>query len=246
MKTALYGRMVFGASAVLFGVIALMWHDADTWQTLRRIWVLPFGAIAGGCLMTAQIAGGIGMQYPRTARPASIALGGVYLLFSLACIPDILAAPAVYATYGSFFEQFSLLCGATALYAATEANPARALVLGRLARLGLGVCAISFTMSQILYLSVTSDLVPTWIPPNQVFWAILTTIAFALAAIAILVNRKARLALRLMTLMLALFGVLVWIPRLIAHPETHLNWSEFSLTLLITGAAWMVGELRSF
>jgi len=30
MKTALYGRIVFGASAVLFGVIALMWHDADT------------------------------------------------------------------------------------------------------------------------------------------------------------------------------------------------------------------------
>jgi hypothetical protein len=28
MKEAFYGRIVFGASAVLFGVIALMWHDA--------------------------------------------------------------------------------------------------------------------------------------------------------------------------------------------------------------------------
>ena len=52
--------------------------------------------------------------------------------------------------------------------------------------------------------------------------------------------------MRLMTLMLALFGVLVWIPRLIAHPEAHGNWSEFGLTLLITGAAWMVADLRSF
>ena len=78
------------------------------------------------------------------------------------------------------------------------------------------------------------------------FWAILTTIAFALAAVAILMNRQARLALRLMTFMLALFGMLVWIPRLIAHPETHLNWSEFGLTFLITGAAWMVADLRSF
>jgi hypothetical protein len=34
MKTALYGRIVFGASAVLFGVIALMWYDSDTWQYL--------------------------------------------------------------------------------------------------------------------------------------------------------------------------------------------------------------------
>ena len=246
MKAALYGRIVFGASAVLFGVIALMWHDADTWQTLRQIWSLPFGAIIGGCLMIAQIAGGIGIEYPRTARLAAIVLGVVYLLFSLACIPGIVAAPAIYVHYGSFFEQFSLLCGAIAVYAATETNAAQALALGRVARLGLGVCAISFTLSQIFYLHVTASLVPKWIPPSQTFWAILTTIAFALAAIAILINRQARLAISPMALMLALFGVLVWIPLLIAHPEAHLNWSEFSLNFLITGAAWMVADLRSF
>ena len=246
MKTACYGRIVFGASAVLFGVIALMWHDSDTWQTLRKIWSLPFGTIIGGYLMIAQIAGGIGIQYPRTARFGSIVLGVVYLLFSLACIPGIIARPAMYVQYGSFFEQFSLLCGAIAVYAATEPNAAQALAFGRVARLGLGACAISFTLSQIIYLRVTAGLVPTWIPPNQMFWAILTTIAFALAAIAILMNRQARLAIRLMTLMLALFGVLVWIPLLIAHPEAHLNWSEFGLNFLITGAAWMVADLRSF
>jgi len=251
-ERASYGRIVFGASAVLFGVIALMWHDADTWQTLRRIWSLPFGTTIGGCLMTVQIAGGMGIEYPRTRRLASIALGVAYLLFSMASIPGILAAPAVYVHYGSFFEQFSLLCGAIALYAATERNAARAAAFGRVARLGLGICAISFTLSQILYLPATAGLVPKWIPPNQTFWAILTTIAFALAAIAILINLQARLALRLLTLMLALFGVLVWIPRLIAHPEAHLNWSEFALTFLITGAAWVVADfwmaadLRSF
>jgi hypothetical protein len=246
MKTELYGRIVFGASAVLFGVIALMWYDSDTWQTLRQIWSLPFGTIIGGCLMIVQIAGGVGMQYPRTARLASIVLGIIYLLFSLACIPGIIAAPTIYVHYGSFFEQFCLLSGAIALYAATEANAARAVAFGRVARLGLGVCAISFTLSQVLYLSATADLVPKWIPPNQTFWAIFTTIAFALAAIAILINRAARLATRLMTLMLALFGVLVWVPRLIAHPEAHLNWSEFGLTFLITGAVWMAADLRSF
>jgi hypothetical protein len=246
MKTVLYGRIVFGASAVLFGVIALMWHDSDTWQSLSQIWSLPFGTIVGGCLMIAQIGCGIGMQYPRTARLASVVVGVVYLLFSLACIPGIIAAPSIYAQYGSFFEQFSLLCGAIALYAQTEANEARAIAFGRVARLGLGLCAISFTVSQMVYLRVTADLVPKWIPPNQMFWAILTTIAFALAAIAILINRQARLALRLMTLMLALFGVVVWIPRLIARPQAHLNWSEFGLTFLITGADWMMADLKSF
>jgi hypothetical protein len=50
MKAALYGRIVFGASAVLFVVIALMWYDAETWQTLRQIWSLSFGETIGGCV----------------------------------------------------------------------------------------------------------------------------------------------------------------------------------------------------
>jgi uncharacterized membrane protein len=241
-----YGRIVFGASAVLFGVIALMWHDADTWQTLTQIWRMPFGAILGACLMIAQIAGGIGIAYAPTARPASIVLAIVYLLFSIACIPGIVAAPGTYEHYGSFFEQFSLLCGAMAVCAATETNEPRAVTLGRVARFGLGLCAVSFTLSQIFYLHLTASLVPTWIPPNQMFWAILTTLAFALAAIAILINRRARLAINLMAFMLALFGVLVWIPRLAAHPGAHFNWSEFCLNFLITGAAWTVADSRLF
>jgi hypothetical protein len=246
MKTVQFGRIVFGASAVLFGVIALRWHDADTWQTLREIWSLPSGATIGASLMIAQIAGGIAMQHPRTARPASVLLGVVYLLFSLACIPGIIAAPATYGPYSSFFEQLCLLCGGFALFGATEVNAARALVFGRLARLGLGVCAISFALAQIFYLRETADFVPKWIPPNQMFWAIVTTIAFGLAAVALLIDRQARVAARLLTLMLALFGVLVWIPRLSAHPQAHGSWSEFALTFLIAGASWMVADVRSF
>jgi len=45
--------------------------------------------------------------------------------------------------------------------------------------------------------------------------------------------------------MLALFGVLVWVSRLIAHPQAHFIWSEFALNFLITGAAWMVADLKS-
>ena len=243
MKSAVYGRIAFGASAVWFGVIALMWHDADTWQNLRHIWSLPFGAAIGGILMAAQIAGGIGIVHPRTGRLASLVLGFVYLCFSLACVPDIIAAANVYDKYGgSFFIFFSFFCGALALYAATEADANRTIVVGRLARIGLGVCAISFTLGQALLLPDTASLVPKWIPPSQMFWGIVTTIAFALAAIAILTNIRAQLAMHLMTLMLALFGVLVWVPRVVAHPEAHFNWSECVLTFLTMGAVWIVGD----
>jgi hypothetical protein len=222
-----------------------MWHDPETWQNLRHIWSLPLGAIIGGILMAAQIAGGIGIQPPLTRRPASLVLCIVYLCFALACIPDTIAATNVYDKYGgSFFLFFSLLCGAIALYAATEANPARTARYGRFARYGLGVCAISFALGQALLLRDTAGLVPKWVPPNQMFWAVLTTIAFALAAVAILINRQARLAMRLMALMLALFGLMVWVPHVVARPSAHFNWSECLLTFLVAGAAWVVPEQK--
>jgi len=246
MKKAPDGRIFFGLSAVLFGVIALMWHDADTWQNLQHIWSLPLGAAIGGCLMIVQIAGGIGVIFPRTVRLASIGLCVVYVCFALACVPDIIAASNIYDRLGgSFFVFLSLLCGAIALYAASEPDGARARVSVRVARIGLGVCAISFTLGQALLLRQTAGLVPKWIPPNQMFWAVLTTIAFALAAIAILINLRARLAIHLMALMLGFFGVLVWVPHLIARPHGHFIWSEFALTFLVAGATWVVGDLST-
>ena len=245
MKTALYSRLFFGAAAVFFGAIALLWHDAGTWQNLLHIRNLPFGTIVGGVLMAAQIAGGIAIQFPRTWRLAAVVLCVVYLCFALAGVPDVIAAGNVYDKYGgSFFVYFSFFCGALALYAATEQNPTRIALFGRLARLGLGVCATSFALGQALLLRDTAGLVPKWVPPNQMFWAVLTTVAFALAALAILFNRYTKLAMLLMALMLALFGLMVWIPQVIARPRAHFNWSESALTFLAAGAAWMAAEQR--
>jgi hypothetical protein len=242
MKAALYGRIVFGASAVLFGVIALMWHDADTWQTTYAILNLPLGRIVGDCLMVALIGGGLALMLPQTARVASSVLIVLYALFSLAALPGIIKHPAVFGEYDGFFEQFCMLSAAIAVYAATDANAARSATLGRVARIGLGLSTVSFTLAQVVYLKMTADLVPKWIPPNQMFWAIATTVAFALAAVAILINSRAQLALRLMALMIGLFGVLVWIPILVAQPQGHGNWSEFAINFLIAGAAWIVAE----
>ena len=88
----------------------------------------------------------------------AVAISG-YLCFSLACAADIIAAWNIYERYGgSFFLFFSSLCRAIGLYAATEA--ARVALLRRLARLGLGVSAISFALSQILLPRETAHLVP--------------------------------------------------------------------------------------
>jgi uncharacterized membrane protein YphA (DoxX/SURF4 family) len=239
-----HGRIILGGAAILFGVVSLMWHGSDMWQRLRPIG-MPFAAIVAWCLAIAQVTGGVAIMYARTARWASILLGAVYLLFALACIPGMIAAPANYGSYVDFFEQLSIVSGALGMYAIADTHELRSAMLGRLARIGLGVCAVSFAWAQVVYFQYTASLVPTWIPPNQVFWTVLTTIAFALAAIAILVNCQARLAIRLMALMMALFGVLVWVPHIVAQPAALSNWSEFGSNYLMTGAAWTVAAAPS-
>lgn len=243
VKAVAYGRILFGLSAIFWGVILFMWHDAEAWEDLP-IAKLPFGTFAGDLLAVALIAGGLLLLIPRTARPASIVLLAVTGVFSLACIPAIVKYPTTYFTYGSFFEFFSLVCGALALYSAAHTNAAQSATLARASRILLGVCAISFTLAQIIYPKITADLVPMWLPPNQMFWVTLTTIAFGLAAIAMLINRQARPATYLLGLMLVLFGLLVWVPALIAHPDKHFNWSEFALNFLIAGAALLVADVE--
>jgi hypothetical protein len=234
-------RVVFGTSAIIFAVISLMWRDSVLWQD-ARLFGASSATVIAWCLAIAQAIGGAGILHPRTVRFASLVIGIVYALFSLACIPGIVRAPTTYVQYGNFFEQFAVVCGALAAYAVTESTATRSAVLGRAARIGFAFCAISFALAQVVYLQFTASLVPAWLPPNQVFWVILTTIAFALAALAAFIDREARLALRLTALMLATFAVLVWIPQIIAHPAALSNWSEFAETLLIAASSWTVAE----
>jgi hypothetical protein len=238
-----YGRILFGASAIGFGVISLIWHDSDLWQRLLPLHP-TVRAVAGGCLVTVQIAGGIMMLFARTARAASIVLGTFFGAYVLSCVGSIIAAPAEPGGYIDCFEQLAIVCGALAVYAASERESGRAIALGRVARLGLGVCATSFAWAQVVYLQYTASLVPAWIPPNPVFLTNLTTVAFALAAVAMLIDRQARLAMRLLAVMTALFGVLVWLPLIAAHPATLSSWSEVSENYLIAAAAWLVAALR--
>jgi hypothetical protein len=76
------------------------------------------------------------------------------------------------------------------------------------------------------------------------FWAVATTVFFALAAAALLANRMALLASRLLTMMLLIFGLIVWVPLLLSGgPHSHTNWSETVETFAIAGTAWILADL---
>jgi hypothetical protein len=227
------GHHVFGVAALAFGLITLVWHDYNGWHQPRY---LVYTAAA------ALIFGGAAMQLGRTAKTGAIVLGAVYLIFALQCVPGIVAAPRIYNSWGNFFEQFSLVAGAAIVYARWSSAWSRE-TLNRIGRILLGLCAASFTLEQAFYLRATAGLVPKWLPPSQMFWAVTTTVLFALAAVALLTNRMALLAARLLTMMLMLFGLLVWVPLLLADPHSHTNWSETTETFAIAGTAWILADL---
>jgi hypothetical protein len=77
------------------------------------------------------------------------------------------------------------------------------------------------------------------------FWAVTTTIGFALAAIALLSGRSALLASRFLKAMIIGFGLLVWLPAPFADPHQLINWAGNAQNLAITGAAWIVTDFLS-
>jgi hypothetical protein len=227
------GRPVLGVAALAIGLITLAWHDYNDWPQLRY---LVYAASA------AQIVGGAAIQFRRTTKTGATVLSGGNLIFVLLCVPGIVAAPRVYNSWGNFFEQFCLLSGAAIVFGRRSPAWSRE-HLNRIARILLGICAASFTLEQAFYLDATAKLVPKWIPPSPMFWAVTTTVFFALAALALLTNRVALPASRLLTLMLLSFGLLVWVPLLLSDPRSHTNWSEFAETFAIAGAIWILADL---
>jgi len=227
------GRQVFAAATLALGLVTLASHDYNDFHLPRYI---VYAASA------AQIFGGAAIQFRRTAKTGAVVLSAVYLVFALLCVPRIVAAPRIYNSWGNFFEQFSLLTGAALVYARLSSAWSRE-KLNRIGCILLGICAVSFTLEQAIYLSATAHLVPKWLPPTQMFWAVTTTVFFALAAVALLANRMALLATRLLAMMLVIFGLLLWVPLLLSDPHNHTNWSETAETFAIAGAAWILADL---
>jgi uncharacterized membrane protein YphA (DoxX/SURF4 family) len=234
------GRYVYGWAAIGSGICALAWHNFDA------LGGVPHRQIFIYIAATIEILGGVAVQWPRTARAGAVAVGAVYLAFALLGVPIIIAHPLVYNGFGNFFEQFSFVAGALILYASS--GPIVAARTQKLARIGyywFGICVVSFALEQLFYLHETASLVPKWLPPGQMFWAITTTAAFALAAIALVTGFMARLASRLTTAMILGFGLLVWLPALLADRHSFLNWSESMETLGISATAWIVADFLS-
>ncbi|HTV91227.1 MAG TPA: hypothetical protein VMG98_00775 [Verrucomicrobiae bacterium] len=229
----MFGRNLFGLAAVGFGICGFVWPDVTLWKSIDLFGNIPHAEILLYLTSAIAIAGGLLIQWPRTAHAGAVALGAVYLFFVLLALPHYVRNPLAFDYVPAITEELSLLCGALIVYG------------GRFSRIGyygFGICVIFFALAQVVYLQYTASLVPKWIPPGQIFWTNATTAFFALAALALLTGRAALLASRLLTAMIVGFGLLVWVPACATHPHVLSNWTEIATNFSIAGAAWIVAD----
>ncbi len=237
------GKYVLGFAAVFSGVVTFAFRDINAWRQIVPLDKIPHSEILLYIVGAAQLIGGIAIPWPATRRIGAVAIGVAYFVLTSLTVQEIVANPLAFSGWGDFGEQFSVVAGALIIYAASGPNNHDG--TARLARLGyvcFGVCVASFAGEQLAFFTPTVNLVPKWIPPGQLFWAVATTMFFGLAAVAMRLGRFALLAARLLTIMLVGFGILIWVPAVISNPHKLSDWTENNLTFAIAGAAWIVAD----
>jgi len=100
---------------------------------------------------------------------------------------------------------------------------------------------LSFGISHFTSSAETAGMVPAWLPPGQLFWAWATGAFYLLASFALLIQRQAVLAARLVVVMMLSFNFLVWLPMLIDKP-IHFMWAGNAITFAMAAGAWVIAD----
>lgn len=235
-----WGHHLLGLCAVLLGIASLVWRHITPGQAQRVLGTGFSYELVLYVTAIVLIAGGVSIQIRGTARIGAAGIAAVFGLFAILGVVESAAAGAISTSWISLFETLGTFSGAIIVIARTSDPPNARLAGG--ATMLIGVCAITYALAQIVYFTYTASLVPKWIPPSQTFWTVLTTIAFALAAVAILTGRYNLPAAQLLALMIAIFGVTIWVPAVIVHSSKLSNWTELTTNFGICSGAWILAE----
>ena len=227
------GAMALGIIGLAFGDFALQWQPVPEGAPGRHVL-----ALASAALMLVL---GAGVLWSRTARLASAALAVVYLGWVALHGPEVAAAPTRVASWLGVAETLSLSAGGLALFAMSGGTPDARLRLRLAVRLIYGVCPLIFGLSHFAYADFTAKMVPGWIP-YPLFWAYATGTGHLAAGLAILFGVASRPAATALTAMMACFVVMLHIPRVMASPGSHLEWTMTAVALSLTGAAWALRQ----
>jgi uncharacterized membrane protein len=247
MRIRSVGHAVFAATMIGLGIMGLVEGNFDpVWNPVSQS--LPARGVLVYLTALVSLACGIGLFWKRTATLAARVLLACQLAWLLLWrVPRIFLSPTVDFWWAAC-KTAVMVAAAWVLFAwfADEWDEQH---LGfatgdqglRIARTLYGLALIPFGMAHFIYLKLTADLVPGWLPWH-VAWTYITGWAFIAAGVAMIAGVFARLAAALSALQIGLFLLLVWVPILAAGSRDLFQWSEAIISWALMAAAWVVAD----
>lgn len=234
---------IYGLGIIAVGLVSLVFRDFHPGQPVPKSF--PNRAILAYAANGFLIIAGICMEWRRFTSLSAAALIAYFGVLVVLLMDGnvIVSHPTAFVSYEGTAIELAIFAAALIIYAAcADMSHDKGAQLTRIGQMIFGACAIVFGTAHFVYLKYTAALVPHWIPPSQVFWAIFCGVALVAAGIAILVGLYARLAAILITIMFAAFTPLVHLPLLLSDPHKYFYWTENTINLLLTGSAWVLAD----
>jgi uncharacterized membrane protein len=242
------GHLLLALSMAGLGILSLIYHDyAMNWQPVPA-WV-PWHTVLASASGALLLLGGVGLLLEPLASISALVL----TLFMLSWVvllrlPPLLAAPSVELYWLGLGETVVLMTGCLSLYAllSSRANGmGRGLIAGesgqRIALYLLAVALPPIGLSHFVYSDATADLVPAWLPLRH-GWAYLTGTGHIAAGLAILFGIVPRVATVLEAVMMSVFTLLVWAPRVVTDPTSRFNWTALGVSAALSACAAIVAR----
>lgn len=241
--TTALGWRVYGIGVVAVGLVSFAFGDFHTGQPVPK--GFPDRVLLAYLANAFLVIGGAVLQWRRLKAWAAAALTAYFgvIVVLLMDGPSLIRHPTIFGGYEGTAIELAIAAAGLIIYASgDDIEPELAERLTRVGQLTFGACALVFGAAHFVYLKYTASLVPDWLPPSQTFWAVVCGIAHIAAGIAILTGVYARLAAVLLTIMFAAFTPLVHVPLLVSDPHKYFYWTENTINILLTGAAWVIAD----
>ena len=240
MRKAWLGQLLFAIGALILGALTVAWNGFyKEWLPLANV-LGRYGSLAELCGIILLICGAA-LLSQRTARLAAFALVLFWLALLIAKMPMLIAHPFIEGAWEDFSESLIFVAGSWTIFslASPSARGSRSSSFLTAGRLLFALALPAIGLSHFFYLNLTAPLIPAWLPAHIVL-ADLTGAAHIAAGIALLFGLLPRLAATLEALMVSLFTLLVWVPRIASAYTSKSHWSEFCISTLISGSAWAI------